>query len=419
MSSNQINLQKIKKTDKQKEAIAVIAKNKTILLEGGSRSGKTFIILFVLVLRAICVANSKHLISRFRFAHAKQSICYETMPKVLSLMGISGKVTLNRSDWFYEFPNKSTIWINGLDDKDRTEKMLGNEYDTIYINEGSQTSYAGYEILITRLNPSKKIHGKMLIDYNPPSTQHWGYQMFHLRKFPDGRDVPEADFAYIKMNPADNLDNISEDYLSNLNLLSPEKRARFLEGNYSEDSGTLIKRTWIKYGIPKTSDGSPVPFERIVIGVDPSGSVAGDEIGIVVAGVLGEFYYVLDDYSCHGTPNEWAMEVATAYYKWSADCIAAERNYGGDMVESTIRNVDRNLPIKLVTATRGKIIRAEPISALYEQGRVFHRIPLLELEDEYCTFEQGAGFSPNRLDAAVWALTELTGDSKPVLLGRA
>jgi len=121
---------RVAKTAKQAEAIRLFADNVTVCLFGGSRSGKTYIALFAIVLRAIKHPGSKHLIARYRFAHAKQSICYDTMPKVLNAMGIASAVTLNRSDWFYELPNGSTIWVGGLDDKERSEKILGNEYAT-------------------------------------------------------------------------------------------------------------------------------------------------------------------------------------------------------------------------------------------------------------------------------------------------
>ena len=332
------------------------------------------------------------------------------MPKLLEILGLRKVVSLNKTDWFYTFPNGSTIWIGGLDDKQRLEKILGNEYASVFLNEASQISYDAYEMIITRLNPPKGISGKIIIDYNPPSIQHWGYKMFVKRQYPDGREIPEHDFQSVMMNPKDNLENISEEYLETLASLSVNKRKRFLEGQYSVDCGSLWKRAWIQYS------GNEVPdLFRIVVGVDPAGTSGGDEIGIIVAGVVGDTYYVLDDYSLHGTPKEWAAEVAAAYNKWTADVVVAEKNYGGDMVESTIKNAQPSLNVKLVNASRGKIVRAEPISALYEHGRVFHRIPFLELEDELCIYEPGMDESPNRMDALVWGITELAGEGVSML----
>jgi hypothetical protein len=331
------------------------------------------------------------------------------MPKLLDLMGITSGVKLNRTDWIYEFPNKSQIWIGGLDDKERTEKILGQEYATIYENEASQISYDSHETLLTRLNPPKGVPGHNWLDYNPPSIQHWGYKMFHNRKFPDGRDVPGDDYLWLKMNPAEN-PHVSEEYLKTLSNLSAAKRLRFEKGEYSLDSGSLWKRAWIKY-----SSAIPDPLHRVVVGVDPAGSVDGDEIGIIVAGMYNQDFYILDDYSCHGTPAEWAGEVAAAYTKWKADVVVAEKNYGGDMVDHTIRTACPGINVKLVTSSRGKIVRAEPISAMYEHGQVTHRIPFLDLEDEYCIYEPGSDFSPGHLDAAVFALTELSGEGISIL----
>lgn len=407
---------KIRKTEKQREATKLIIDNSTSLLEGGSRSGKTFLCLYSIIVRAIRYPGTRHLVSRFRFSHVKIAICYDTMPKVLEACGLKGIVRLNKTDWFYEFPNGSTIWVGGLDDKDRSEKILGNEYATIFLNEASQISYESYEMLITRLNPPKGVPAKMMIDYNPPSIMHWGYQIFHKRNFPDGRPVPDDDYQWLRINPKDNLENISDGYIKNLQNLSAAKRKRFLDGDYSLDSGKLFRRSWIKY-----DSGKDLPdMIRVVVGVDPSGSVGGDEIGIIVAGQYqgsdGEMrYIILDDYSLHATPKQWAEETAAAYNRWTADVVVAEKNFGGDMVGSTIENAQRGINVKLITSSRGKVLRAEPVSALYEKNKVVHRIPFCELEDEMCTYDPDISESPNRMDAAVFAMAELSGDGISIL----
>lgn len=398
---------RLQKHAKQIEAIKLIVCYKYILLEGGGRSGKTLIILYALIVRC-WKQKSDHLVCRFRFAHVKVAICHQTMPKLLEILGIQHIVTLNKSDWYYEFPNGSRIWIAGLDDKERTEKILGNEYASIFMNEASQISYDAYEMIITRLNPPRGMKGKVLIDYNPPSKKHWGYLIFHERRFPDGRPVPENDYVYIKINPGDNPHN-SPEYLGNLEQLSYQKKERFLLGNYTDDMGKLWNRSWIRYekNIPD--------LYRVVIGVDPSGSVKGDEIGIVGGGIRDGIKYILDDYSLHGTPAEWAAEVVACYWKWKADVVVAEKNYGGDMVESTIKNADPRVNVKLITSSRGKIVRAEPVSAEYEKGRVYHRTMFQELEDEMCFYDPEVSASPNRMDALVFTVNELDGGGVSIL----
>jgi len=398
-------------TAKQCELLRLAAGHTTTLAEGGSRSGKTFAWCYAIVKRA-CEWESKHLIARYRFSHVKQSICYETIPAVLDMLGLRRSVSLNKSDWYYELPNGSTIWVGGLDEKERTEKILGNEYATVLLNEASQIGYDAYETIVTRVNPPDGMAGRVLIDYNPPSVQHWGYRIFHRREFPDGRQVPDSDYAMLRINPEDN-PHLSPEYIERLQQLSPAKRKRFLAGEYTRDSGSLWRRQWFIYR------EAPRDLRRIVVGVDPAGSPDGDEIGIIVAGTDGETWYVLDDYSLHGTPIQWARAVAAAYNKWDADAVVAERNYGGDMVEHTIRSADSSLNVRMVNATRGKTVRAEPISALYEQGKIIHRQPFDGLEDEMCLYEPGGSSSPNRMDAAVWALSELTQPRKRVFVGRA
>jgi phage terminase large subunit-like protein len=143
---------------------------------------------------------------------------------------------------------------------------------------------------------------------------------------------------------------------------------------------------------------------RIVVGVDPGG-----DAGIIVAG-LGEdgHGYVFDDRSISGSPALWGGQVVTAYHMHQANGVAAEVNHGGDMVIMTIATIDSTVPVKKLWASQGKYARAEPVSALYEQGRVHHVGMFAALEDEMCTWVPGAGMpSPNRMDAAVWALTEL------------
>jgi phage terminase large subunit-like protein len=160
----------------------------------------------------------------------------------------------------------------------------------------------------------------------------------------------------------------------------------------------------------RRKDHKSIAFRRIVVAVDPAVSVSetSDETGIIVAGIDDQDRgFVLEDISGKYTPTEWASKAVVAYHKWEADRIVAEKNQGGAMVENTIRVIDQNVPITLVHASRGKVARAEPISALYEQGRVHHVGGFPLLEDQLCSFEPGSTKSPDRLDALVWALTDL------------
>ena len=394
------------KTAKQIEAIELIKSCKTSLLEGGSRSGKTAIFTYAQFVRAYHYPNSWHISLRLRLSHARQSLWQKTIPDVARALGVHQDIKWNNYDLTAELPNGSKLMVGGLDDKDRVEKILGNEFATIFLNEASQIDFDSYEMVTTRSNPPKVVPMRIMIDYNPPSMRHWGYQIFHQRKFPDGRPVPADDYRCMKMNPADNVKNIHPDYIKGLQNLSTARRRRFLEGEYGADEGTLWKREWIKYGLP------PVNLTRVVVGVDPSGSAEGDEIGIIVAGIdENRRIWILDDYSLHGTPQEWSLEVKAGYDRYVADTVAAEKNFGGEMVEATITQFGtRTINVKLVTASRGKVVRAEPISAMYERGEVKHAKQMPELEDEMCSYKPDQDESPNRMDALVWAVSELAGD---------
>lgn len=151
---------------------------------------------------------------------------------------------------------------------------------------------------------------------------------------------------------------------------------------------------------------------RVVVAIDPAVSSGenSDETGIIVAGIGVDGHgYILDDRTCRDTPRGWARRAINAYREYMAQRVVAEVNQGGDMVEHTLRMVDPNVPYKAVRASRGKRTRAEPVAALYEQGRVHHVGSLAQLEDQMCLFTPDNQFneSPDRVDALVWALTEL------------
>jgi predicted phage terminase large subunit-like protein len=173
----------------------------------------------------------------------------------------------------------------------------------------------------------------------------------------------------------------------------------------------LWRRDYIKYEL------DPPEMERVVVAIDPavSNEIGSDETGIIVVGkgVDGKAYVFADE-SGKFRPEEWARRAISAFNTYDGDCMVAEVNQGGDMVEAVIKTQAKNQVIryKAVHATKGKAIRAEPIAALYEQNKVRHVGPFPELEDQMCSFTIGfdrksQGYSPDRVDALVWALTEL------------
>jgi predicted phage terminase large subunit-like protein len=177
---------------------------------------------------------------------------------------------------------------------------------------------------------------------------------------------------------------------------------------------------WTRDMLDRANGSWQLPdMQRVVVAVDPSGTRgeedSGDSVGIVVAGLgSDDKCYVLADRTCKLSPDAWGREAVRAYREFKADRIVAERNFGGALVEHVLRTVDRNIPYREVTASRGKVQRAEPVAALYEQGRVRHAGSFTALEDQLCAMT-GEGYSgdgsPDRLDALVWAISDLMLDA--------
>jgi phage terminase large subunit-like protein len=181
---------------------------------------------------------------------------------------------------------------------------------------------------------------------------------------------------------------------------------------YAEILDDVQGALWNWDMISKAKELEIYPKKRTVISVDPAitNHNQSDETGIICASSMEkDIFAVHHDVSGRYSPNEWAQKVLWLYDKFDADCIVAEVNQGGDMVESIIKNVRPNVRIKKVRATKGKYTRAEPIAALYEQNRVFHDKGLEKLEGQLCSYVPGIGESPDRMDALVWGLTELSG----------
>lgn len=413
-------------TDKQKEALRVLSGDSThILLYGGSRSGKTFILVRAVVIRAMAANESSHVILRYRFNQAKTKIGLGTFPKVMALCFPDIEYEVDKTDWYFTLPNKSVIWLGGLDEKERTEKILGEEHSTIYLNECSQIPYSSRNLALTRLaqkttyiygDNKKQLRLKMYYDCNPPTIAHWSYKLFFDHTEPNSKALLDKSlFANLQMNPVDNLENLADNYIGTLNQLPKRQQVRFLEGNFSSLAGDYL---WSIENIEKWRTFKDLPdMQRVVVAVDPSGindddeDADGDAIGIVVAGLGTDGNgYLLEDLTLKAGPKTWGEVATQAYDKHKADCIVAEGNYGGAMVEHVIQTARPRTPYKKVTATRGKVVRAEPIAALAEIGKIRHAGYHNDLEDELCSFTPRGYMgenSPNRADAYVWAFTEL------------
>lgn len=398
-----------------------------LMLFGGSRSGKTFLLIRNVCLRALKAPKSRHAVLRFRFNAVKSSVVMDTFPKVMALAFPGVKYTLSKTDWYAEFDNGSQIWFGGLDDKERTEKILGMEFSTIYLNECSQIPWGSVGIAITRLaqKATQVIDGRadaslkprMYFDCNPPNKAHWSYKLFIEKRDPETK-APLArpdNYASFQINPQDNAENLTPEYMSTLRSLSARLQKRFLLGEFA-DANPAALFSDVDIDKWRHMDGALPDMVRIIVGVDPSGSgdtdnADNDAIGIVVGGLGTDGNaYLLEDCTVKAGPATWGRVATSAYDRHSADLVVGEANYGGAMVKHVIDTARPRTPYKQVTATRGKVVRAEPFSALYEQGKVRHAGIFRELEDELAAMSTN-GYtgesSPNRADAWIWVLTEL------------
>ncbi|HZT90299.1 MAG TPA: phage terminase large subunit [Stellaceae bacterium] len=398
------------------------------LIYGGGRSGKTFLIVRSILIRAVRAAGSRHAIVRLRGNAVRSSIWLDTLPKVTRLCFPDLEIRDHRQDGFVEIDNGSQIWFGGLDEKDRVEKILGQEFAGIYFNECSQIPYSSVLVAQTRLAQNIGLPLRAYYDLNPAGTRHWTYQLWIDGIDPISRTrLSEADralYRYGTINPEDNADNLPEQTLRVYRSLPERQRKRFFLGQYVSDiDGALWTVETLEHARCDSAD-VPTTLRRVIIAVDPSGTEGNEEtrsdaVGIVAAGLaMDGTAYLLEDATCNLPPEGWGRRVAFMFDKWKADRVVAETNFGGAMVRFVIKAANAAIPVKVVTASRGKAARAEPVSALYghEQDgawigdKVRHAGQFPELEDELLNFSvfgyQGAR-SPNRADALIWALTDL------------
>ena len=399
-----------RKTAAQQQALKLLGGgSRYVLLFGGSRSGKTFILVYALLVRALRAPGSRHAILRLHANSVRQSVLMDTLPKVVRLAFPRLRLAESSRDQFVRLPNRSEIWFGGLDAGERADKILGKEFSTIYFNECSEIGYEAVNTALTRLAQKTALRNKAYFDCNPSGKSHWSYKLFVEKLDPESnRPVTfPRQYASMLLNPAANAENLPAGYLEET-LAGLSDRQRFLEGVWLDD---LAGALWSQRTIDRSRVAEAPELDRIIVGVDPAvtGNASSDTTGIVTVGCSRDnHFYVLSDASCRGRPLEWAAAVNAEYDRFRADRVVGEVNNGGELVETVLRQLNLNLSYRAVRATRGKIARAEPVAALYEQGRVHHVGRFPELEEEMTGFTPGSPNSPDRLDALVWAVTILS-----------
>lgn len=320
----------------------------------------------------------------------------------------------------YEPSTRKIIWPNGgvalLFSAEEPDRLRGPNLDGLWLDEfcacpnigavwdmammalriPGPTGVPPQAVVSTTPKPMKQLRALM----NAASTV-----VTRARTVDNSANLDPATLAYL------------QERYSGTSLGRQELDAEFLD----EMEGALWNRAMID---ASRVQQAPTELKRIVVAVDPAGGTGkgSTETGIIVAGVTGgamneRHAYILADRSGKYSPEQWARTAIAAYHDFKADCVVAERNFGGDMVEHTLRQVDYRVRVEMVTASRGKALRAEPVVALFEQQKVHHVGFFSELEEQLCGWDPlGSDPSPDRLDALVWAVTKLSLTNAPTLV---
>lgn len=391
------------------------------IITGGRDSGKSFAISTALCCSLMGGCHGKNtLYLRQTLTSAHISIIPEFWEKI-ELLHAESQFDRTKT----EIVNRQTganIFFRGIQtSKGTNEANLKSVKNvaTVLIDEAQElVDEAAFDRIDLSIR-EKDVPNRVILSLNPTSDKsHWIYRrFFQERGIPDDFNGIHGNTCYIHTTCYDNWDHVPDDVrdiIEEMRINKPAKYRNVILGFWGgEPENALWKRSTMIDA--HRIANPPGDLERIVVAVDPAvtNREHSDDTGIIVAGsrrISGDqHYYVLGDYSLRGSPGEWASEAVRQYREYLADRLVAEVNQGGDLVEQTIRNIDPRISYKAVRATRGKIIRAEPIAELYERGLVHHVGIFPMLEDQMCSYCGYDGQkSPDRMDALVWALTELS-----------
>lgn len=383
----------------EKQKAFIDCDKKRIIIRAGRRGGKTV---------GIAIRNLQKFLAGRRVLYTTPTA--DQLDRWWSIV-TSALAKPIRAGIFYKNETEHLIELKGTEQRIRgktaynADNMRGDYADDLTFDEWQNMDEEAWELVGAPMLLDN--NGDAIFIYTPPSL--------HSRSVSKARDPQHSAkmFKYAVEHPErwatfhftshDNpyiskqaLDDITQD------MTALAYRMEIMAEDVNEAPGALWTRDIIEKGrLLKHPD-----LARVVIGVDPSATSTGDEAGIITAGIADGELYIIGDSSIQGSPKTWASIAVTAYHNNNADAIIAESNNGGEMVRDVILTVDPKVNVRLVHASRGKVTRAEPISAVYEHGQAHHVGTFPLLEDEMCLWIPGDA-SPNRMDALVWGATEL------------
>lgn len=377
-------------------------KSRYYLVTGGRGSGKSYSLNYLL-LRLTYNKNHVILFTRWTMVSANISIIPEFINKI-ELEGWQNDFTITQNEIVNNLTG-SKILFRGIKTSQGTATANLKSIAGVTTWVLDEAEELVDENIFDRIDLSVRsldAPNRVIMVMNPSYKSHWIYKRFISNH--------REDTTYIHTTYLHNLKNLSQSFIEQAERVKKENIHRYEHlflGKWLDDAEGLL---WNRPILERARITSKPDLKRIVVAIDPAATsnMESDETGIIVAGKDSEGKgYVLEDLSGKYSPNEWGKIAQQAAKNWNADCIVAEKNMGGDMVESVIKSTGTPTRIKLVTATKGKYVRAEPIYSLYEQHKIYHvgHFPLLE--SQMITFDPDKGKSPDRVDALVWAFTEL------------
>jgi PBSX family phage terminase large subunit len=373
------------------------------LITGGRGSGKSYSVSLFL-LNLTYEPDNIVLFTRWTMISAHISIIPEFLEKI-EVMGVNDDFEITQN----EIVNKLTgskILFRGIKTSQGTATANLKSISGVTCFVLDEAEELVDEDIFDRIDLSiraKDIPNRVILVMNPSYKTHWIYQ----RWIQIGQ---RSDTTYIHTTYKHNQQNLSQSFLDQAERVKETNIDRYNHlflGHWLDDAEGML---WNRAIIERCRIQTKPELTRIAVAVDPAATanMGSDETGIVVVGKDSQGKgYVLEDLSGKYSPNEWGSVIAQAVKNWKADCIVAEKNQGGDMVQHVIRQYDKSTRVILVTATKGKYVRAEPIYSFYEQNKVFHVGNFPILERQMISFNPEKGDSPDRADALVWGFTEL------------
>jgi predicted phage terminase large subunit-like protein len=377
-------------------------KSRYYLVTGSRGSGKSYSLNYLL-LRLTYNKNHVILFTRWTMVSANISIIPEFIDKI-ELEGWHNDFTITQNEIVNNLTG-SKILFRGIKTSQGTATANLKSIAGVTTWVLDEAEELVDEDIFDRIDLSVRsmdAPNRVIMVMNPSFKSHWIYKRFISE--------PRSDTTYIHTTYRHNLKNLSQSFIDQAERVKKENIHRYEHlflGKWLDDAEGLL---WNRVMIDRSRVATKPELIRIVVSIDPAATsnMESDETGIIVAGKDKEGKgYVLEDLSGKYSPNEWGKIAQQAAKNWNADCIVAEKNMGGDMVESVIKSSGTSTRIKLVTATKGKYVRAEPIYSLYEQHKIYHVGHFPILESQMITFDPDKGKSPDRVDALVWAFTDL------------